>query len=150
MKRSSSMQTTNPTGNSTQFVHRGTQGALDVFGPTVEFLTLPEEPDTDYCVMIGTIPPGVSVPLHSHPDPESFYVLSGSVRTLDQRGDTLEWRTLNPGDFAHIPGHAKHALAERVERALPTTNHDHPEAGEIFPRDRKACERRCARKATDG
>ena len=109
MKRSGSMPTTYPTKHSTQFVHRGAHGVLDVFGPTVEFLTLPEEPDTDYCAMIGTIPPGVSVPLHSHPDPESFYVLSGSVRTLDQRGDTLQWRTVNPGEFAHIPGHAKHA-----------------------------------------
>jgi quercetin dioxygenase-like cupin family protein len=80
-----------------------------VFGPTVEFLTLPEEPDAGYCVMIGTVPPGVSVPLHSHPDAESFYILSGSVRTLDQRGDTLEWRTVNAGEFAHIPGNAKHA-----------------------------------------
>ena len=109
MKESRLEQTTHPLENTTQFVHRGGHGVLDVFGPTVEFLTLPEESDAGYCVMIGMIPPGVSVPLHSHPDAESFYILSGSVRTLDQRGDTLEWRTVNAGEFAHIPGNAKHA-----------------------------------------
>lgn len=109
MKQSSLVQTTRPMENTTQFVHRGAHGVLDVFGPTVEFLTLPEEPDAGYCVMIGTIPPGVSVPLHSHPDAESFYILSGSVRTLDQRGNALEWRSVSAGEFAHIPGHVKHA-----------------------------------------
>jgi len=51
-------------------VNKGT--VLDVCGPTVEFLNSPEETDAVYCIMIGTIPPGVSVPLHSHPDVESF------------------------------------------------------------------------------
>lgn len=109
MKESNLRKTTDPIENTTQFVHRGAHSVLDVFGPTVEFLILPEEPDAGYCVMIGTVPPGVSVPLHSHPDAESFYILSGSVRTIDQRGDTLEWRTVNAGEFAHIPGNAKHA-----------------------------------------
>jgi len=35
-----------------------------------------------YCVMKGTIPPGVSVPIHSHADAESFYVLSGEAQVL--------------------------------------------------------------------
>jgi hypothetical protein len=56
-------------------------------GPTVEFLNSPDERDAAYCVMIGTIPPGVSVPLHSHPDVESFFTLSGTVQVLFQRGD---------------------------------------------------------------
>jgi len=35
---------------------------LDVLGPTVEFLVLPSESAAGYCIMKGTIPPGVSVP----------------------------------------------------------------------------------------
>jgi hypothetical protein len=39
-----------------------------MFGPIIEFFPLPEEPDSSHCMMIGTIPTGISVPLHSHPD----------------------------------------------------------------------------------
>jgi quercetin dioxygenase-like cupin family protein len=53
-----------------------------VFGPTVEFLTSPENPAAVYCVMRGTIPAGLSVSLHSHGDDESFFVLSGAVQIL--------------------------------------------------------------------
>jgi hypothetical protein len=47
-------------------------------GPTLEFLILPEEADSAYCVMTGTMPPGVSVPLHSHPDIGSCFFGLGS------------------------------------------------------------------------
>ena len=59
---------------------------LDVFWVTVEFLTLPPEQTDEYCVIKGTIQPGATVPLHSHPDPESFFVLSGTVQTLFEHG----------------------------------------------------------------
>jgi quercetin dioxygenase-like cupin family protein len=103
------MDTTYSRDKTTRFVHRGSHGALDVLGPTIEFLTLPEDGDINYCVMIGTIPPGGSVPLHSHADTESFYLLSGSLRALYQQGDRLEWRDLKPGDFVHVSSNAKHA-----------------------------------------
>ena len=35
--------------------------------------------DDDYCVSIATMPPGVVVPLHSHADRETFFVLSGEM-----------------------------------------------------------------------
>ena len=83
--------------------------ALDIFGPIVEFTTSPLEPGSAYCVMEGIIPPGVAVPLHSHPDPESFYILSGHGQTLCQRGEQLEWVDVKPGDFVHVPSGSKHA-----------------------------------------
>jgi quercetin dioxygenase-like cupin family protein len=82
---------------------------LDVFGPTVEFLVLPSESAAGYCILKGTIPPGVSVPLHSHPDDESFFLLSGRLQTLDQRKDGFEWINMNVGDFHHVPQDVKHA-----------------------------------------
>src|SRR5262249_39546143 len=103
------MDTTGPVDKPTQFVRRGLYVVLDLFGPTVEFLTLPEEPGAAYCVTLGTIPPGVSVPLHSHPDPESFYVLSGALRALCQEEDSLDWRNVQTGDFVHVPGNRKHS-----------------------------------------
>ena len=84
-----------------------TQEFVDVFGPTVEFLTPPEE--GAYCVLKGTIPPGMSVPLHSHPEPESFFVVSGKGKVLTERDGRLKWVDVKPGDFIHIPGGAKHA-----------------------------------------
>ena len=82
---------------------------LDVLGPTVEFMVLPSESEGRYCVLKGTIPPAVSVPLHSHPDDESFFLFSGSVQALLQRQDTFEWITMHAGDFRHLPQEVRHA-----------------------------------------
>lgn len=93
----------------THIVSKGTYSALDMFGPTLEFLTLPEETDAAYVMMMGTIPAGVSVPLHSHPDIESFCLLSGAVQILSQGDDKFEWLDVKPGQFVHVPSNAKHA-----------------------------------------
>jgi quercetin dioxygenase-like cupin family protein len=85
-------------------------GVLDLFGPTVEFLTSPNEADAVYCVMIGTIPPGGAVPIHRHADDETFYVLSGGVEVLSERGDKFEWLSVKEDDCIHIPGNARHAF----------------------------------------
>ena len=82
--------------------------ALDLLdGARLEPLS-PSREDA-YCVMKGTIPSGVSVPLHSHGDAESFYVLSGEAQALVETEVGLQWQTLRPGDFIHIPGGTKHA-----------------------------------------
>jgi quercetin dioxygenase-like cupin family protein len=80
---------------------------LDLLGPKIEPLTSSEE--GSYCVIKGTLPPGVAVPLHSHEDTESFYLLSGEAQFLGQASRGLEWQTPSPGDFVHITGAAKHA-----------------------------------------
>ena len=51
--------------------------ALELFGPSVQFLVVPQPSDEAPCVMKGTIPPGAFVPVHSHLGVESFFVLSG-------------------------------------------------------------------------
>jgi quercetin dioxygenase-like cupin family protein len=82
---------------------------IEVFGPTLELLTDPNEAGAVYSVLKGTIPPGVSVPLHSHADPESFYVLSGTVEAYSERGGGFEWLEVNAGEFVDVAGDAKHA-----------------------------------------
>jgi hypothetical protein len=52
---------------------------VDLFGPMVELLTSPQEASIDFCVLRGVIP-RVSVPLHSHPDTEDFFVISGEAQ----------------------------------------------------------------------
>ena len=66
-----------------------------------------------YSVVRGVIPARGGVPLHSHTDAESFYVLSGEVEGLVQTTDGLEWQKLGPGDFIHIPAGVKHAWRNR-------------------------------------
>jgi quercetin dioxygenase-like cupin family protein len=82
---------------------------LDVLGATIEFLVLPSECKDGYSVLKGTIPPGISVPIHSHPDDESFFLLSGRVQALEQPKDGFAWIEMNPGDFRHVPQGVRHA-----------------------------------------
>ena len=91
----------------TQIVNPGQRTVLDLAdGNRMELLSPPTE--DAYCVM-GTIPAGGGVPLHSHPEPESFYVLSGEVEALVQTTGGLEWKRLAPGDFLHILAGVRHA-----------------------------------------
>jgi quercetin dioxygenase-like cupin family protein len=89
---------------------------IELFGPTLEFLTSPEDEHNDFCVLKGTIPPDVYVPLHSHSDTEDFLVISGAVDYL-RRGTQEEgykWIEAKAGDYIHVPsGEAR--LAQRLQ-----------------------------------
>src|SRR5258708_19543785 len=117
-------------------VNKGT--VLDVCGPTVEFLNSPEETDAVYCIMIGTIPPGVSVPLHSHPDVESFFTLSGTVQVLFQREDRFEWIDVKIGRLRPDTRRCEARISKHVERTGCAVNYDHSETRKILSRDRQA------------
>lgn len=82
---------------------------LDVLGPTVEFLTWPQEMHNDFLVLRGVIPPGVSIPLHSHPDTEDFLIISGKIQALRQVSGGYEWVEGKAGDYIHVPSGARHA-----------------------------------------
>ena len=64
---------------------------VDIFRTTLEFLTSPEEAHNAFCTLRCVIPPGITVPLHSHSDTEDFLVLSGEVETLIQNTQGHEW-----------------------------------------------------------
>jgi hypothetical protein len=78
----------------------------ELFGPTVEFLTSPEDEHNDFCVLKGTIPPGMSVRCTLT---EDFLVISGSVEALQDDTQGYTWITAQAGDFIHVPGNARHA-----------------------------------------
>lgn len=93
---------------------------IDVLGPTVQFLT-PVEPDPAIgengpCVMRGTIPAGISVPLHSHADPETFLMIAGEIEGIVESGTGFRSAALKPGDVFHVPGWAKHAWRNRQDK----------------------------------
>ena len=79
---------------------------LDLLGPTLEFLTSKED---GFCVMKGTIPPGLCIPLHSHEDEERIYVLSGEAQLFVEAEGKMASQMLRRGDFVQIPNGAKHA-----------------------------------------
>jgi quercetin dioxygenase-like cupin family protein len=91
---------------------------LDLFGPTIQFLLAPQPGDEAPCVIKGTIPPGVSVPIHSHADVEGFFVLSGKVEVFSDKGGKAHWITASPGDFVKVPGNAKHGFRNQSPAAV--------------------------------
>jgi quercetin dioxygenase-like cupin family protein len=113
-------------------INKGSSKVFDALGPTVEFLTSPVDPDSTYCIIKGTIPPRHAVPLHSHPDEESFYILSGGVEAMVQNTISRKWVFMKVGDFVHIPSNIRHAWRndtdEAVEGLIVTT----PRLGKFF------------------
>jgi hypothetical protein len=72
------------------------------------------------------------VPLHSHPDIESFFLVSGAVQVMSQRNGKSKWFDVRPGEFVHVPSNAKHAWrntsSEPAVQLITTT----PKLGRFF------------------
>jgi quercetin dioxygenase-like cupin family protein len=81
-----------------------------VLGVLLQFLSTPEQIDDQISVMRGTVPSGIVIPLHSHADPEIFYVLNGSLEIFQAEGPSAGWQTVNAGEVVSIPGKVRHAL----------------------------------------
>jgi quercetin dioxygenase-like cupin family protein len=90
---------------------------IDMVGGRLELVARmgPEESDT---VLFRTrMAPGKLVPLHSHSDPECFYVLSGrlDVFLLD---DAPKWRSVEAGRSVLVANGVKHAVQNAAEEPL--------------------------------
>jgi len=116
----------------TSIIRKGTPEVLDLLGPTMQFLSWPRDSDAVHCVMLGIIPPGASVPLHSHEDTESFYVLAGSIQVWCEGEHGSAWAEAQAEDFIHVPRSVKHAFRntarEPVVEVITTT----PKLGRFF------------------
>jgi quercetin dioxygenase-like cupin family protein len=86
-------------------------------GTLFEILASPEEAGDAICLIRGTVPPGVAVPLHSHPDLELFYILEGSIEIFQSKEGASGWTTVGVGGVVAIPDNVKHAL--RNTSSLP-------------------------------
>ena len=96
------------------------QQTFMVLGVLLQFLSTPAQIKDQISVMRGTIPSGVVIPLHSHADPEIFYVLNGSLEVFQTDGPSQGWQTVNAGEVVSIPGNVRHAL--RNTSPGPTTS----------------------------
>ena len=92
---------------------------FNTFGVLLNFLVTPAETGHEVSLFKGILPPGVVIPLHSHAEPEVFYVLEGSLEVYRESGQPQGWSTTQPGGVHAIPGNVKHAL--RNTSSTPTT-----------------------------
>ena len=86
------------------------QQTFIVLGVLLQFLSTPEQINDQISVMRGTVPSGVVIPLHSHADPEIFYVLNGSLEVFQAEGPSKGWQTVTAEGVVSIPGNVRHAL----------------------------------------
>ena len=85
---------------------RAEEQTFIVLGVLLQFLSTPEQINDQISVMRGTLPSGVVIPLHSHADPEIFYVLNGSLEVFQAES----WQTVNAAEVVSIPGNVRHAV----------------------------------------
>jgi quercetin dioxygenase-like cupin family protein len=94
---------------------------FELFGPTFQLVTSLSDDNEEYCVLKGNVAPGVVVPVHSHADRETFYILSGELQALKED----YWQTLEAGDVFDVPSGTKHAFrnmsAKSVSLLIVTT-----------------------------
>jgi quercetin dioxygenase-like cupin family protein len=91
-----------------------TSETFDVLGPHIQFLTALSDADDSYCVIGGTFPAGVIVPIHSHGDRETFHILDGTLQALWED----RWVTLTGGDVFDVPGNTKHAFRNASDASV--------------------------------
>jgi quercetin dioxygenase-like cupin family protein len=96
------------------------QPVWSVLGTLLQFVSTPEQNRANLSVMLGGVPARAVVPLHSHTDPEVFYLLQGSLEVFQDNGTHSSWQTAKPGDVVTIAGGVKHALRNPGEIAVST------------------------------
>jgi quercetin dioxygenase-like cupin family protein len=106
--------------------------AIELFGPSFQFLVAPHPNGEAPCVIKGTIPQGVSVPIHRHPSVEACFVLSGNVEVLSDEGGEPHWIAAGTGDFIEIPSNAKHGFRNRSQCPVVLLITINSELGRLF------------------
>jgi uncharacterized RmlC-like cupin family protein len=107
------MQNRAKTTDNRQMLHESEHPLLDVFGPTVQFLTSPEEAEGTFCILIGVIPRDGFIPIHSHEGIECFFMLSGQQEVVVEDQGELRRIVCNAGEFIQVPSGVKHGVLNR-------------------------------------
>ena len=92
-------------------------GALNVLGASIQFLVGPQQDEDAPCILKRTIPPGISVPMHSHDFVEIFFVLSGNFEVIIGDGK-MRWIEVGAGDLVEVPSNVKHAFRNRSQHPV--------------------------------
>jgi quercetin dioxygenase-like cupin family protein len=116
----------------TKVVHSSAEPLFNVFGPLHQFLVDPADTSGAFGIMRAAVPSGVAIPLHSHADPEVFFVLEGVLEVLQYDGSSNDWLTASCGDVICIPGGVKHAIRNRSSAAVTVLLATTPNIYEFF------------------
>lgn len=120
-------------GRAAYLLSRDRPVVLDVLGPTIEILTEAVDDPSAPTLLRGTIPPGGTVPMHAHDDPETFYVLSGTVEGLIYAADRdSRWVAVRAGQALHVPPGARHALRNTTDEPNTALVISTPQMAEFF------------------
>jgi quercetin dioxygenase-like cupin family protein len=112
------MEKLSTTGSFARVVRERDCSVFEVLGASVAFLVGPQQGDEAPCILKGTIPSGVLIPLHSHDVIEIFFVLSGKIEVLVEAGGKMQWVGASAGDLIEIPSNAKHAFRNRSQNPV--------------------------------
>src|ERR1700754_253556 len=83
---------------------------FDLLGVELEWKLTDVETDYRYCVLEATLPPGVVVPPHRHPDQEAFLVREGAPEFATETPTGLDWSFSVPGEMVNMPPMTLHGL----------------------------------------
>lgn len=83
---------------------------IEILGVELEWKLTGAETGNKYCVLLATLPPGVVVPPHRHPDQEAFLILEGAPEFVTQTPHGLEWCFATPGETINVPSMATHGF----------------------------------------
>jgi quercetin dioxygenase-like cupin family protein len=113
-------------------VRKGDCSVFKVLGASVEFLVGPQADDEAPCIIRGTMPPGVSVPVHSHKAVEVFFILSGNIEVLIEDSGKMSWVEASAGNLIEIPSKAKHAFRNSSQHPVVNLLYTTSEHGRYF------------------
>jgi quercetin dioxygenase-like cupin family protein len=82
---------------------------IDMVGARFETVARMGTTDVDTVLFRTSMPPRKVVPLHSHIDPECFYVLSGGIEVF-MVDDMPSWQTLEKGQSLLLKDNIKHSV----------------------------------------
>jgi quercetin dioxygenase-like cupin family protein len=126
------MEKLSKTVSFTRVVREGNCSVFEVLGASVEFLVGPQADDEAPCIIRGTMPPGLSVPIHSHKAVEVFFILSGNIEVLIEDGGKMSWVEASAGNLIEIPSKAKHAFRNRSQHPVINLLYTTSEHGRYF------------------
>lgn len=88
---------------------------IDMMGARFEMVARMGGNESDTVLFRTHMAPGKLVPLHSHVDPECFYLLEGEIEVFVV-GDAPKWRAVGAGRSILLADGVKHAVRNPTER----------------------------------
>ena len=101
-------------------VHTTDAPMFSVVGTRLQFVSTPEQNGSNISVMRAGLPARAVVPIHSHAEPEIFYVIEGTMEVYQNDCTSSGWQTAGPGDVVTIAGGVRHALRNPTSDRVTT------------------------------